>query len=71
MHFFVTFFSLSDDFDMDSDDFDFGTLRNKANVKESLHKNLEHWPPIGANPCYKYYRKRLKKFIFYFLLPLQ
>ena len=58
MHFFVTFYSLSDDFDMDSDDFDFGTLRNKASVTESLHKNLPH---KGANPCYRYYRKRLKK----------
>ena len=44
------FHSLSDDFDMDSHDFDFDTLRNKANVKESLHKNLEHWHHIGPNP---------------------
>ena len=44
------FYSLSDDFDMDSDNFDFDILRNKANVKESLHKNLEHWHHIGANP---------------------
>ena len=35
---------------MDSDDFDFDTLKNKANVKESLHKNLEHWHHIGPNP---------------------
>ena len=47
---FLPFHSLSDDFDMDSHDFDFDTLRNKANVKESLHKNLEHWHHIGANP---------------------
>ena len=44
------FYSLSDDFDMDSHNFDFDILRNKANVKESLHKNLEHWHHIGANP---------------------
>ena len=36
------FHSLSDDFDMDSHDFYVDTLRKKANVKESLHKNLEH-----------------------------
>ena len=35
---------------MDSDDFDFDTLKNKANVKESLHKNLEHWHDINTNP---------------------
>ena len=50
MHFFVTFYSLSDDFDTDSHDFEFDTLRNKANVKEHLHKNLEYWHHIGANP---------------------
>ena len=44
------FHSLSDDFDMDSHNFDFDILRNKANVKESLHKNLEHWHHIGPNP---------------------
>ena len=41
---------MSDDFDMDSHDFDFNTLRNKANVKGSLHKNLEHWHHIEKNP---------------------
>ena len=46
---FLPFHSLSDDFDMDSHDFDFDTLRNKANVKESLHKSLDHWRHIGAN----------------------
>ena len=46
---FLPFHSLSDDFDMDSHDFDFDTLRNKANVKESLHKSLDHWRRIGAN----------------------
>ena len=44
------FYSLSDDFDMDSHNFDFNILRKKANVKESLHKNLEHWHHIGPNP---------------------
>ena len=44
MHFLLSpFHSLSDKFDFD-------ILRNKANVKESLHKNLEHWHHIGANP---------------------
>ena len=33
-----------------SDKFDFDILRNKANVKESLHKNLEHLHHIGPNP---------------------
>ena len=42
--------SLPDNLDMDSPDFDFETLRNKANVKENLHKNLEHWQHISANP---------------------
>ena len=40
--FLSPFHSPSDDFDMDSHDFDFDTLRNKANAKESLHKNLKH-----------------------------
>ena len=44
------FHSLSDDFDMDSQDLVLDTLRNKANVKESLHKNLEHWHHMGTNP---------------------
>ena len=44
------FHSLSDYFDVDFQNFDFDTLRNKANVKESLHKNLEHWHHIGPNP---------------------
>ena len=48
--FLSPFHSLSDDFDMDSHGFDFDTLRNKANVKESLHKNLDHWHHLGANP---------------------
>ena len=46
---FLPFHSLSDDFDMDSHDFDFNTLRKKPNVKESLHKKLEHWDYIAAN----------------------
>ena len=52
MHFLLLslFHSLSDDFDTDSHSFDFDILRNKANVKESLHKNLEHWHHIGPNP---------------------
>ena len=44
------FHSLSDEFDTDSLNFDFDIVRNKANVKESLHKNLEHWHHIGPNP---------------------
>ena len=48
--FLSRFHFLSDDFDMDSHNFDFDILRNKANVKESLHKNLEHWHHIGPNP---------------------
>ena len=46
--FLLPFHSLSDDFDMDSDNFDFDILRKKANAKESLHKNLEHWHHIGS-----------------------
>ena len=48
--FLSPFHFLSDDFDMDSHDFDFNTLRNKANVKGSLHKNLKHWHHIEKNP---------------------
>ena len=33
---------LSDDFDIDSRDFNFNILRKNANVKGSSHKNLEH-----------------------------
>ena len=47
--FLSPFYSLSDDFDIDSHSFDFDILRNKVNVKESLHKNLENWHHIGAN----------------------
>ena len=50
MHFLSSFHSLSDDFDMDSHNFDFVISRKKANVKESLQKNLEHWHHIGPNP---------------------
>ena len=48
--FLSPFYFLSDDFDMDSQDFHFDTLRNKANLKGSLHKNSEHWHHIGINP---------------------
>ena len=41
---------MPDDFDINSHNSDFGTLRNKANVKGSLRKNLEHWHHICANP---------------------
>ena len=41
---------MPDDFDIDSHNSDFDTLRDKANVKGSLRKNLEHWHHIGANP---------------------
>ena len=37
--FFSPFWFLSDDFDMDSHDFDFDNFRSKANVKENLHNN--------------------------------
>ena len=47
--FLSPFHSLSDDSDMDSHNSDFDILTNKANVKESLHKNLEHWHHIVAN----------------------
>ena len=43
---------LSDDFNMDSHDLDFYTLRNKANAKGSLHKSFQHWHHVSANPCY-------------------
>ena len=47
--FLLFFYFLSDFLDTDSRDFDFDTLRNKTNVKGSLHKNLEHWHHIEAN----------------------
>ena len=50
MHFLSPFHSLSDDFDTDSHNFDFNIFGKKANVKESLHKYLEHWHHIGLNP---------------------
>ena len=34
---------------MDFHNSDFDILMNKVNVKESLHKYLEHWHHIGAN----------------------
>ena len=48
--FLSSFHYRPDDFEMGSHDFDFDTLRNKANVKGSLRKKLEHWYEIGANP---------------------
>ena len=49
--FFLSLFHfLCDYFDMDPHDFDFGILRNKVNVKRSLHKNLGHWNHTDANP---------------------
>ena len=48
--FLSPFHFLSDDFDMDPHDFDFGTSRNKANIKGRLHKNFEHWYHIDVNP---------------------
>ena len=47
---FCYLFILSDDFDMDSHNFDFDILSNKANVKQNLHKNLEQWHHVGAKP---------------------
>ena len=70
--FLSPFHSLPDEFDMDSHDFDLEILRNKANAKESLQNNLEHWHHIGANPSViDATEKRLKNFIFYLLLPFQ
>ena len=48
--FLSSFHFMPDDFDIDSHNSDFDTLRNKANIKESLRKNLEHWHYIRANP---------------------
>ena len=48
--FLSSFQFMPDNFDMNSHNFDFNTLRNKANVKGSLRKKLEHWHYIGANP---------------------
>ena len=45
-----SFHFMPDDFDMNSNDFDFEILRNKGNVKVSLRKNLEHMHHIGASP---------------------
>ena len=51
--FLSPFHFLFDDFEMHSHDFDFDTLRNKANAKESLRNNLDHWHYIESNPfCY-------------------
>ena len=49
VRFLFHFNFLSDYFDMESGDFDFNTLRNKKNVKVSLHKNLGHWDHVEAN----------------------
>ena len=48
--FLSSFHFMPDNFDIDSHNSDFDILRNKANVKVSLRKNLEHWHHIGANP---------------------
>ena len=48
--FLSSFHFMPDDFDIDSHNSDFDALRNKANVKGSLQKNLEHWRHIDANP---------------------
>ena len=47
---FCYLFILSDDFDMDSHNFDFDILRNKAYVKESLHKKFGALAPYRCNP---------------------
>ena len=54
VYIFVSFSFLSDDFYMNFHEFDFNNLRNKANIKGSLHKNLEHWHHIAANPSVIY-----------------
>ena len=41
---------MPDDFDIDSHNSDFDTLRYKVIVKRNLGKNLKHWHHIGANP---------------------
>ena len=48
--FLSPFHSLSNDFDMDSHNFDFDILRNKAYVKESLHKKFGALAPYRCNP---------------------
>ena len=48
--FLSSFHFMPDDFDIVFHNSDFNTLRNKANVKESLRKKLKHWHHIGANP---------------------
>ena len=48
--FLSSFHFILDDFDIDSHNSDFGTLRDKANVKGILRKNLEHWHHTSANP---------------------
>ena len=48
--FLSPFHFLSDEFDFDSHDFEFDA-RNKENVKGNLHKNLDHWYHIDANPA--------------------
>ena len=42
--------SLSDDFDMDSHNFDFDILRKKAKCKRKLTQKLVYWHHIDANP---------------------
>ena len=48
--FLSSFHFMLHDFDIYSHNSDFDTLRNKANVKRTLRKKLEHWHHIGANP---------------------
>ena len=48
--FLSSFHFMPDDFDIYSHNSDFDTLRNKANVKGSLRKNLGYWHHIDANP---------------------
>ena len=69
--FLSPFHSLSDDFDMDSHDFDFDTLRNKATLRNLTQKFGALAPYRRKCFCYWYYRERLKNFIFYLLLPFQ
>ena len=67
--FLFPFHSLFDNFDMNSHDFDFDTLRNKA--KRKLIQKFGALVLYRRKSfCYRYYRKRLKKIIFLLATPV-
>ena len=72
MYFFVTFsfFCLIFCFDMDSRNFDFNTLRNKANVKIKLTQKFGALVPYGSKSLLLVLKRTTKKFNF-LLLPFQ